>query len=78
MKNVIYIDGVGRLSVGKGVCQIELLNMIELDEKGAEKLECNTRLAMGVDTVLSLHQALGGVVEKLKEKGIVVQKGEEH
>ena len=74
MKNVIYIDGVGRLSVGKGVCQIELLNMVELDEKGAEKLECSTRLAMSVDTVLNLHQTLIGVVEKLKERGVVVEK----
>mgnify|MGYP001024484699 CR=1 FL=1 len=78
MKNVIYVDGIGRLSVGKGVCQLELLNMTELDEKSAGKLECNTRLAMSVDTILHLQQTLGGVVEKLKEKGIVVQKGEQH
>lgn len=71
-----FVDGIGKIAINRGVCQIELSLWKELDQANDPgSLIGSERLAMPVEVLLQLHAAVSNVVDQLEDKGLVKKNG---
>lgn len=67
------VDGLGGFSVVGGIVRFELLALktLEGDLTSREAMEVSERLAMSLQTFLTMYQGLTRVVNELETKGVV-------
>lgn len=75
MNNERIIDGLGGFSVVGGIVRFELLALktLEGDLTTREAMEVSERLAMSLQTFLSMYQGLTRVVTELESKGVITR-----
>ena len=75
MSNERIVDGLGGFSVVGGIVRFELLALktLEGDLTSREAMEVSERLAMSLQTFLSMYQGLTRVVTELESKGVITR-----
>lgn len=69
------VDGLGGFSVVGGIVRFELLALktLEGDLTSREAMEVSERLAMSLQTFLTMYQGLTRVVNELETKGVITR-----